>query len=239
MRVDIGSSYVDKTESVIQTAKGTQIETMTTTTTTEPVQDITGQSYCVKQTNIEKNISVAMDALGDLADEDGSLNLDEIRQQLHMMSEKMSADDYLELEEDGYEPKEEEINTIVTVLDEIKLKLLQAGIDISGWAGSLGSDEMEAMTGNTAESIELEKALQEQDLPISETNWKEGTDALNQALALQPLEESGIYYLMENGLDSSISNLYRANHCAGMARQAARADDGTWDKIRTQAKELL
>ena len=91
--------------------------------------------------------------------------------------------------EDGHNPMDMEPETLVTVVDEIKMNLAKAGKDVSKMGG-LDKDEIEAMSGSVAQAVEMTKGLSET-LPVE-------TQA----------------YLVKNELEPTIANIYNATYSA-------------------------
>lgn len=90
---------------------------------------------------------------------------------------------------DGHDPMDMEPETLVTVVDEIKMNLAKAGKDVSKMGG-LDQDEIEAMSGSVAQAVEMTKGLSET-LPVE-------TQA----------------YLVKNELEPTIANIYNATYSA-------------------------
>ena len=91
--------------------------------------------------------------------------------------------------EDGHDPMDMSEDTLITVVDEIKMNLAKAGADISKMGG-LSSDEIEAMTGSVAQAVEMTRGLSDK-LPVE-------TQA----------------YLVKNDLKPTITNIYNATYSA-------------------------
>ena len=93
------------------------------------------------------------------------------------------------IRKDGHDPMDMEPETLVTVVDEIKMNLAKAGKDVSKMGG-LDQDEIEAMSGSVAQAVEMTKGLSET-LPVE-------TQA----------------YLVKNELEPTIANIYNATYSA-------------------------
>ncbi|MCR4831717.1 MAG: DUF6240 domain-containing protein, partial [Pseudobutyrivibrio sp.] len=91
--------------------------------------------------------------------------------------------------EDGHNPMDMEPETLVTVVDEIKMNLAKAGKDVSKMGG-LDQDEIVAMSGSVAQAVEMTKGL---------------SDTL-------PVETQA--YLVKNELEPTITNIYNATYSA-------------------------
>ncbi|SCZ78873.1 DUF6240 domain-containing protein [Pseudobutyrivibrio xylanivorans] len=91
--------------------------------------------------------------------------------------------------EDGHDPMDMEPETLITVVDEIKMNLAKAGADVSKMGG-LSDAEIEAMSGSIAQAVAMTKGL-------SDT-----------------LPEEVQAYLVKNELEPTITNIYNATYSA-------------------------
>lgn len=97
--------------------------------------------------------------------------------------------------EDGHNPMDMDADTLVTVVDGIKMNLAKGGADISKMGG-LSQAEIEAMSGSIAQAVEMSKGL---------------SDSL-------PVEAQA--YLVKNELEPTISNIYNATYSAPVMDKA-------------------
>ena len=101
---------------------------------------------------------------------------------------------------------------ILTVTDKIKAVLAKAGVDISIYGDDLSMEQLEAATGNSAVAIQIVNALKKADLPITDANLQESVRAYNAAEELMPLNDETKEYMLKNGWEPTIKNLYLAEH---------------------------
>ena len=120
------------------------------------------------------------------------------------------------LEEDGHDPMDVDAHTIVTVVDQIKMHLAQAGHDISKMGG-LSAEEIEAMTGSVSTALLMEKELTE------------------------TLTDENIKYLIDNALKPTIENIYNATYKApGMDEVMSDEEVASlMDKIAGQIEDVI
>ncbi len=102
--------------------------------------------------------------------------------------------------EDGHDPMDMEPETLITVVDEIKMNLAKAGADISKMGG-LSDAEIEAMSGSIAQAVAMTKGL---------------SDTL-------PVEAQA--YLVKNDLEPTITNLYNAQYSAPAKAPVETSDE--------------
>ena len=102
--------------------------------------------------------------------------------------------------EDGHDPMDMEPETLITVVDEIKMNLAKAGADISKMGG-LSDAEIEAMSGSIAQAVAMTKGL---------------SDTL-------PVEAQA--YLVKNDLEPTITNIYNAQYSAPVKAPEETSDE--------------
>ncbi|SDH72106.1 hypothetical protein SAMN05421493_103142 [Pseudobutyrivibrio sp. 49] len=102
--------------------------------------------------------------------------------------------------EDGHDPMDMEAETLITVVDEIKMNLAKAGADISKMGG-LSDAEIEAMSGSIAQAVAMTKGL---------------SDTL-------PVEAQA--YLVKNDLEPTITNIYNAQYSAPVKAPEETSDE--------------
>lgn len=104
-----------------------------------------------------------------------------------------------EMEEDGFSLPNTDLPTIITETDKIQAQRAKAGKDTSYFTGELSDVQIEELAGSAALRAQYERAVA-------------------QANDLQPLNEGEIKYMLDNGLEPTIGNLYLAQYnSAGMA----------------------
>ncbi|SFN74711.1 hypothetical protein SAMN04487831_103142 [Pseudobutyrivibrio sp. UC1225] len=102
--------------------------------------------------------------------------------------------------EDGHDPMDMEPETLITVVDEIKMNLAKAGADISKMGG-LSDAEIEAMSGSIAQAVAMTKGL---------------SDTL-------PVEAQA--YLVKNDLEPTIANIYNAQYSVPVKAPEETSDE--------------
>lgn len=142
--------------------------------------------------------------------ENESMSAGERKNQMAVLSNTLSPEDYRKLQEEGFSIHETDGKTIVTVTDKIKARLAKAGVDVSAMGDSLTREQLEAIGGSVAAANQLEREFAQADLPDSQENMAEGLEALNQAKELTKPSDGAIKYMLDNGLAPSIANLFLA-----------------------------
>ncbi len=137
------------------------------------------------------------------------------RNYMAVMSNSMSAEDYAKLEEEGISATDSDIETHVTSLDKIKAKLAQSGTIIAGYNDDLTNDQISAIAGGDIAAEQLREVFSKNDLPLNEENIKGVSDAARKAAGITSLSDDVKKYMIVNGLEPTIANIYKAEHSAG------------------------
>lgn len=95
-----------------------------------------------------------------------TLDAEERKNQMAVLSNTTSPEDYAKMQEDGFSLDDTTTNTIVTETDKIKAQLAKAGVDISFFGDDLDYEQMAALTGSEALARQLAQAMKEADLPV-------------------------------------------------------------------------
>ena len=135
-----------------------------------------------------------------------------------------SEEDGRKLEEDGFSLNSTEIKTVVTETDKIKAELAKAGVDISMFGDGLTREQLEEITGNAALAQQMEALFAQADLPLSEQNLTEANESLQMAKELTGLSDNAVKYLLDNGLEPTIENLYKAEYSGNYRSPEETAD---------------
>uniref|UniRef100_UPI004056D7B1 DUF6240 domain-containing protein n=1 Tax=Agathobacter sp. TaxID=2021311 RepID=UPI004056D7B1 len=136
------------------------------------------------------------------------------RDQMAVVANTTSAEDLKEMEESGFSVLDEDSRTVITVIDEIKGNMAKMGADVSGYGDELSEEQLEAITGSQAAANQISSRLSEADLPDTKENLEEVKQAYETAAALGPLTDEVKAYLIRNGYEPTIRNLYMAQYSA-------------------------
>lgn len=158
-------------------------------------------------------------------EEDSAIAATERKNQMTVLSNTTSKEDYAKMQEDGFSLDTTTTNTIVTVTDKIKAQLAKAGVDISCFGDDLDLSQMEEITGSVELAAQLASALHKMDLPFTEENIKDTIEALDMAKSLETPGDGAMKYMLDNHLKPTIENLYKAEYSgSGSYRQGPSID---------------
>lgn len=150
-------------------------------------------------------------AVEELTENEGK-SVEDRRNQMAVLSNTMSPEDYKKAQESGFALSETDSATIITVTDKIKAVLAKAGVDISAYGDSLSMQELEEITGSASLAAQIVSQLQAYDLPVTSENLEDVQKAYEKANELQPLSEAAMRYLIHNQKEPTIENIYKAEY---------------------------
>ncbi len=127
-----------------------------------------------------------------------------------LMANTMSAEDYAKLQEDGFDFGSMDPEETVTIVDRIKAELARSGKKIVGYTDDLDMDTLAQALGSETLAQAVATSFQEADIPLTEENVDAVAKAWNMASNLHEMTEGSKAYLVDNGLEGEIWNLYLA-----------------------------
>ncbi|MCM1103832.1 MAG: DUF6240 domain-containing protein [Clostridium sp.] len=175
-------------------------------------------------------------------------------QYLTVMSNSVSGEDFEKLTEDGFKPCETDVETAVTVVDEIKAVLAEAGTVISGYNDDIAPEVLEEITGSAARAQEITKAFHENDIPVTEENVRDVMDAVEKSRELTEPADGTVTYMVRQEMEPTVDDLYRAQHSGsadggkqsygyydqnGSGYYAKRAQEYDWDALEEQIESVI
>lgn len=175
-------------------------------------------------------------------------------QYLTVMSNCVSEEDFAKLTEDGYKPCETDVETAVTVVDEIKATLAEAGKIIKGYNDDLEPEMLKEITGNAARAQEIVRAFHENDIPVTEENVRDVMETVEKSRDLTEPADGTVTYLVRQEMEPTVDDLYRAQHSGtadggrqsygyydqnGSGYYAKRAQEYDWDALNEQIESVI
>ena len=151
-------------------------------------------------------------SLIELQQEAGNTNVALQQDYMTLLSHTMSQEDYAKACEDGFDPRELDQNTAVTIVDKIKAELVRSGQQIAGYTDDIDMDTLAAAVGSDTLARSIEEQFRNADIPLTQDNLSELKKAWDMADSLNGPEEGAVGYLVDNGLESEIWNLYVAEN---------------------------
>ena len=136
-----------------------------------------------------------------------------------LLSHIMSQEDYAKACEDGFDPRELDQDTAVTIVDKIKAELVRSGQNIAGYTDDIDLDTLAAAVGSDTLAQSIEEQFRAADIPLTPENVEELKTAWDLASSLQRPQEGEVGYLVDNGLEPEIWNLYVAENSGAKVQQ--------------------
>ena len=184
----------------------------------------------------------------------GLVDLATQRDYMTVMSNTMSQEDFQRLGEDGYHPGDMEIEEVVTIVDSIKTALIKGGTQVEGYTDDLDAETLREITGSETFARELYKQFKAHDIPLTRENVTAARQAYDRAAQMQTPTEGTVKYMVENDMEPTIENLYRAGHSAtpdshrqghgyyaadNTGYYAKKAEEYNWEQLRPQMEKVL
>lgn len=136
------------------------------------------------------------------------------RDLMTVMSNIMSTEDFNKMMEDGFDPSKLEPEQVVTIVDHIKAEMAKSGHVVAGYNDDLSQEKLTEILGSTTRANEVEKALRASDMPVNEENVSAMKETLDKAASVTELDDAGKKYMLENHLEPTVENIYRASFSA-------------------------
>lgn len=176
------------------------------------------------------------------------------RNYMTVMSNSMSAEDFAKLQEEGYNPSDVTIEEAVTITDHIKAELAKAGVDVAGYTDDVSDAALKEVAGSQVSAQQIASKLRQADAAVTEDTIEQTKEAFENASMLEELTESTVKYLVENGMEPTIENIYRAQfsgnadpnkqgrgyYAEGTAGYySMKAEDYNWNRLNSQMKNII
>jgi len=141
-------------------------------------------------------------------------NLAVKRDQMTVMSNIMSTEDFNKMMEDGFDPSKLDPEQVVTIVDHIKAEMAKSGEVVAGYNDDLSQEKLTQILGSSSLAKEVEQSFRKADMPINEENVAAVKETLDKAAQVTELDDAGKKYMLENRLEPTVENIYRASFSA-------------------------
>lgn len=159
------------------------------------------------------------------------------KEQMVVLANTTSEEDYARMQEEGFSLDETTSNTIVTETDKIKAQIAKAGVDISFFGDDLDMEQLEAIAGSPELAMQMAQAFKEADVPCSQENMKDAMEAISRVENLQAPSDSAMKYLLDNGLEPTIENIYKAEYSCNYQMNENQSLD--LDSVMPQVEKII
>ncbi len=172
----------------------------------------------------QKTTAVKGKTMADIQAQAGAADVQQMQNQMTVMSHTMSDEDFAKMAEEGYDPREMDPRDAVTILDKIKAELVKAGCNIAGYTDTLDMDTLAAAVGDRGLAQALQESFEAVDIPASMENVEKVLQALDLADSLDAPEEGDYYYMVRSGMEATIKGYYLAEASGSAVEQEPQAE---------------
>lgn len=183
----------------------------------------------------------------------GQIDVATQRNYMAVMSNTMSDEDFARLQEEGYHPGSMEMETVVTIVDEIKAALAKGGQNIVGYTDDLDLETLTQITGSAGFAKELIKQFGERDIPVTKENVEDAFKACKSTMQIDGLNDGVVKYMIRNHMEPTVDNIYKAQYSAYMDADkqgkgyyqddtgyyAKKAEDYNWQQLMPQMEKVI
>ena len=127
-----------------------------------------------------------------------------------VMSHTMTAEDYAKMQEEGFDPGDMDPEDVVTIVDKIKAELVRSGKNIVGYTDDLSMETLSAALGSEGLARVVAESFRAADVPLTKEHLAAVSQAWTMNTQLQPIGDGARSYLIDNGLEAEIWNVYLA-----------------------------
>ena len=160
-----------------------------------------------------------------------------IKTNIKAICNKMDMGELVTIDDEGVDVNDTEVEKIVTVGEQIRIKLAAAG-DERVYTGEIDEADAQAVLGSSAAAL-ITDALNKYNYPVTEENVVEIQETLREAEMLKIPDIPAKSYLMNNGLAPTVENMYKAEFAAGGGNSTLPITDGQWAELESQLKAMM
>lgn len=189
----------------------------------------------------------------DVMQDAGQIDVATQRNYMAVMSNTMSDEDFARLQKEGYHPGNTDIETVVTIVDEIKAALARGGQNITGYTDDLDLETLTQITGSAGFANELVKQFRTHDIPVTRENVEAAFKACETAMQIDGLSDGIVKYMIRNHMEPTVDNIYKAQYSAltDAGRQgkgyyqdetgyyARKAEEFNWQQLTPQMEKVI
>ena len=162
-----------------------------------------------------------------------------LKDNLSAIFNKMDTGSIVKMDEDGVDVNNTESEKMVTVVEQIQIKLAMYCDDFETTA-NIDSSSVEQIVGQGAAAYEISKKMSESGLIPTKENVSEAllaVDTFNQLSS--EISDVTKAYLLKNNLKPTIRNMYIAEHAGSSYGQVKTLTDSEWSGIQVQVNKII
>lgn len=150
---------------------------------------------------------------------------------------KMDTGELVAIEDEGVDVNEVDTDKLVTVGEQIRIKLAAAGCE-HVYTADLDEEDIKGVLGEGSEAYAA-KVLARYNFPVTDENVQEISRALETVKELKVPDIQTMSYLMNNNLEPTAANLYKAEYAYSGAQNSMKLTDAQWNEVRPQLEGML
>lgn len=156
---------------------------------------------------------------------------------LKALFNRLNGSDAVRIDEDGFNLTDATPEEMVSILDKIKIELATYcdGYEITG--SGISVDKIKEVVGSAGFAESVSNKMQEAGIPITDDNVTEVAEALEQVKDLGSVSENAKCYLVGQGLEPTIENVYMAEHASG--GMDTEISEEEWRQLRPQIEKFM
>lgn len=159
-----------------------------------------------------------------------------LKNNMKAICNKMDVGEMVELDDGEVDLGDTEVDKIVTVGEQIRIKLAAAGNE-RVYTGDLDSDVVREVLGEVSQMAV--DSLIKYNYPVTDENIEEIEKTVDIAKELEVPGTSAKAYLLNNSLEPTLENLYMAEHSGNYENVGKGLSDKEWDSLVPQIEGLL
>lgn len=156
---------------------------------------------------------------------------------LKALFNRLNGSDAVRIDEDGFNLTDATPEEMVSILDKIKIELAAYCDSYEITGSGVSVDKIREVVGSTGFAEAVSGKMQDAGIPLTEDNVTEVAEALEQVKSLGAVSENAKYYLVGQGLEPTIENVYMAEHASG-GREAALSEED-WQQLKPQIEKFM
>lgn len=183
-----------------------------------------------------------MDRKTEKAKEDGSGKTGEQEEDLKETAGRMSEEDYMALTGEGMSLEYYEMGRLDRALERIKENKEYRAENVDGQVEARKEYREVIKKISIANKIpdpivkKVAQKLAEADMPVTEENIMSMVNAFNMSGAVHGISQGGTAYMIDNGLEPTIENIYHSQYSG---YRAGTSDKAGWETVKDQAAAVL
>jgi len=195
------------------------------------------QAYCTKVEADQASFAKRLEEASSEKTEESDENLDD-------SANRMTADDSESLDEEGYDYKKFELERLEKALTRVKEQRAQKEESIGRQIENNKQfvEDVKKIAIHVLKSSpyaeQIINKLEDSNLPITEANIKNILNAMNQSESIKNLSDASISYMIDNELDITLGNIYKAGYSA-FAKSTNAISDKDFEAISKQVHEVI